>query len=107
MVPEPAGLTRVSMPEIIKCSNLWLIFESWLIFLFFVNNIRDRQTVFNIVAVLMLAGGRTINPGLAQYASGGSLGLQIFGKASPITLQPSDGGHRGHQPGVRNLRPPK
>lgn len=76
-----AGLSRVPMPGIIKFSNLWLLFESWLIFLYFANNIRDRRTVFNIVAVLLFAGVVQSLLGLAQYVSGGSLGLQIFGES--------------------------
>jgi O-antigen ligase len=76
-----AGLAPVAMPGIVKFSNLWLIFESWLIFLFFANNIRDRRTVFTIVAVLLLAGVVQSILGLAQYASGGSLGLQVFGES--------------------------
>jgi putative inorganic carbon (hco3(-)) transporter len=80
------GLNRVSMPGIVKFSNLWLVFESWLIFLFFVNNIRGRRTVFNIVAVLLLAGVVQSIAGLAQYISGGSLGLQIFGESKSYNL---------------------
>src|SRR5665648_499303 len=81
-----AGLTRAFMPGIVKFSNLWLVFESWLIFLFFANNIRDRRTVFNIVAVLLLAGVVQSIVGLAQYASGGSLGLQIFGESNSYSI---------------------
>ena len=81
-----AGLNSVSMPGIVKFSNLWLIFESWLIFLFFANNIRDRRTVFNIVAVLLLAGVVQSILGLAQYVSGGSLGLQIFGESKSYNV---------------------
>jgi O-antigen ligase len=81
-----AGLYNVPMPGIIKISNLWLIFESWLIFLFFANNIRDRRTVFTIVAVLLLTGVVQSILGLAQYASGGSLGLQIFGESKSYNV---------------------
>ena len=81
-----AGLYNVSMPGIVKFSNLWLIFESWLIFLFFANNIRDRRMVFNIVAVLLLAGVVQSILGLAQYVSGGSLGLQIFGESKSYNV---------------------
>ncbi|MFH0726588.1 MAG: O-antigen ligase family protein [Pseudomonadota bacterium] len=81
-----AGLNHVSMPGIVKFSNLWLIFESWLIFIFFANNIRDRRTVFNIVAVLLLTGVVQSILGLAQYASGGSLGLQIFGESKSYNV---------------------
>ncbi|MCK9377145.1 MAG: O-antigen ligase family protein [Syntrophobacterales bacterium] len=75
-----AGLSRAPMPGIIKFSNLWLLFESWLICLYFANNIRDRRTVFNITAVLVLTGVLQALLGMAQYVSGGLLGLQIFGE---------------------------
>ncbi len=75
-----AGLNGIPMPEIIKFSNLWLLFESWLICLYFANNIRDRRTVFNITAVLVLTGVLQALLGMAQYVSGGLLGLQIFGE---------------------------
>lgn len=81
-----AGLYNVPMPGIIKFSNLWLIFESWLICLFFANNIRDRRMVFNIVAVLLLTGVVQSILGLAQYVSGGSLGLQIFGESKSYNV---------------------
>ena len=81
-----AGLASASMPRIVKFSNLWLIFESWLIFLFFANNIRDRRTVFTIVAVLLFTGVVQSILGLAQYVSGGSLGLQIFGESKSYNV---------------------
>jgi O-antigen ligase len=81
-----AGLYNVPMPGIVKFSNLWLLFESWLIFLFFANNIKDRQTVFNVVAVLLLTGVVQSLLGLAQYISGDSLGLQIFGESKSYNV---------------------
>ena len=51
-----AGLNSVSMPGIVKFSNLWLIFESWLIFLFFANNIRDRGRSSTLLRYCCLRG---------------------------------------------------
>ncbi|MGV8048763.1 MAG: O-antigen ligase family protein [Anaerolineaceae bacterium] len=76
-----AGLCRVSMPGIIKFSNMWLLVESWLIFLYFANNIRDRRMVYNIVIALLLTGVIQSFLGLAQYLTGASLGLDIFGES--------------------------
>jgi O-antigen ligase len=81
-----AGISRVSMPGVIKISNLWLLLESWLIFLYFANNIRDRRLVFNVVAVLLLTGVLQSFLGLAQFASGGTLGLQIFGETKSYNV---------------------
>jgi len=81
-----AGLYNAFMPGIVKFSNLWLVLESWLIFLFFANNIRDRRMVFNIVAVLLLTGVVQSILGLAQYLGGGSLGLQIFGESKSYNV---------------------
>jgi len=81
-----AGLSRTPMPDIIKFSNLWLLFESWLIFLYFANNIRDRQTVLNIAAVLLFTGVLQALLGMAQYVSGGLLGLQVFGETKSYNL---------------------
>jgi putative inorganic carbon (HCO3(-)) transporter len=83
-----AGLSRVSLPEIIKISDLWLLLESWLIFLYFANNIRDRRLVFNIVAVLLLTGVLQSFLGIAQHLTGGTLGLQIFGETKSYNLMP-------------------
>ncbi|MBI4643514.1 MAG: O-antigen ligase family protein [Deltaproteobacteria bacterium] len=81
-----AGLARVTMPGAIKFSNLWLLLESWLIFLYFANNIRDRQMVYNIVAVLLITGGLQSLLGLAQYLAGGTLGLQVFGETKSYNV---------------------
>lgn len=81
-----AGVSRVPMPGVIKVSNLWLLLESWLIFLYFANNIRDRRLVFNIVAVLLLTGVLQSFLGLAQHASGGLLGLQVFGETKSYNV---------------------
>lgn len=81
-----AGLTRVSMPGVIKVSNLWLVLESWLIFLYFANNIRDRRLVFNIVTVLILAGVLQSFLGIAQHLARGPLGLEVFGETKSYNV---------------------
>jgi putative inorganic carbon (HCO3(-)) transporter len=75
-----AGIIGVSMPGVIKFSNIWLVLESWLIFLYFANNIRDRRMVYFIIAALLLTGVMQSVLGLAQYMTGASLGLDIFGE---------------------------
>ena len=81
-----AGLSRADMPGVIKFSNLWLLLESWLIFLYFANNIRDRKLVYNIVIVLVAAGMLQSVLGLGQYFSGSTLGLQIFGETKSYNV---------------------
>lgn len=81
-----AGLSRAVMPDIIKFSNLWLLLESWLIFLYFANNIKDRQTIFNIIVVLLLTGVLQAFLGLAQYASRGHLGLEVFAETKSYNV---------------------
>ena len=81
-----AGLSRVAMPEVIKVSNLWLVLESWLIFLYFANNIRDRRLMFNVVAVFILTGVLQSFLGIAQHLAGGALGLQVFGETKSYNV---------------------
>jgi putative inorganic carbon (hco3(-)) transporter len=75
-----AGISRASMPGVIKFSNMWLLLESWLIFLYFANNISGRRMVYNMVAAFLLTGVLQSVLGLAQYLSGATLGLGIFGE---------------------------
>lgn len=81
-----AGLSRVSMPGVIKLSNLWLVLESWLIFLYFANNIQDRRLVFNIVAILLFTGVLQSFLGITQHLAGGALGLQVFGETKSYNV---------------------
>lgn len=69
------------MPWVIKASTLWMVLESWLIFLYFANNVQDRQMLGYIIAALLLSGLLQAILGLGQYATGSSLGLGIFGES--------------------------
>ena len=73
--------SRAEMPWVIKASTLWMVLESWLIFLYFANNVRDHQMLGGIVAALLLSGLLQAILGVGQYASGSSLGLGIFGES--------------------------
>lgn len=81
-----AGISRVTMPGVIKFSNMWLLLESWLIFLYFANNIRDRRMVYNVIVALLITGLVQSVLGLAQYITGGSLGLTIFGESKSYNV---------------------
>jgi len=73
--------TRAAIPMVIKIDTLWMVFQSWLIFLYFANTCRDRPLLRGIVAVLLLSGIFQALLGLGQYLSGSSLGLDIFGES--------------------------
>jgi O-antigen ligase len=72
---------RADLPSIIKVCTAWLVAESWLIFLYFANQLRDRRLLMAVVTALLLSGGVQSLLGLGQYLSGGTLGLGFFGEA--------------------------
>ncbi len=73
--------SRAAIPLIIKIDTLWLVLQSWLIFLYFANASRERQVLGGIVAALMLSGVLQALLGVTQYLAGSSLGLEIFGES--------------------------
>lgn len=88
-----AGLSRAVMPGVIKVENLWVLLESWLIFLYFANNIRDRQMVINILLVLLATGVLQALLGLGQFFTGGTLGLTIFGEGESYMMMQAGVGY--------------
>ncbi|MGQ9919948.1 MAG: O-antigen ligase family protein [Desulfobacca sp.] len=72
---------RAAIPLVIKIDTLWMVLQSWLIFLYFANTCRDRRLLLGIMAILLLSGVLQALLGLGQYLSGSSLGLQIFGES--------------------------
>ena len=86
-----AGNFRAAMPWVIKLSTSWLVLESWLIFLYFANNITTSRTVYKVVAALLLTGFLQSVLGVLQHLTGSSLGLTFFGEAQSILTGPVGG----------------
>jgi hypothetical protein len=76
-----AGINRSLTPGVIKFSSLWEMFECWLIFLYMANNLKDRKTIYLVIAVLLSTLVLQAAIGFAQELTGGHLGLRIFGEA--------------------------
>jgi len=68
------------IPIVIKTSYLWYALQNWLIFLYIANNIRDRRTVLIVVSLFLISGVMQSFLAMAQYATGGTLGLDLFGE---------------------------
>ena len=79
---------HAEMPWIIKVSTSWLVFESWLIFLYFANNLTTARTVYHVVAALLVAGFLQSVLGVLQHLTNSSLGLTFFGEAQSILAGP-------------------
>jgi len=69
------------LPLVIKLSYIWYAMENWLIFLYIANNVRDRRTVFVLVALFLSSAIIQSLLAMAQYATGGTLGLDLFGES--------------------------
>ena len=76
-----AGISAfLSQDKVLSFSMLFLIIKSYLVFLYFANNIKSREEV------LWIAGGLSLTIllqsffGILQYFSGSTLGLEIFGE---------------------------
>ncbi len=69
------------IPSIIKLSYTWYFIKSWLIFIYIANNVQDRRTVFVIVSLFLISGVIQSFLAIAQYATGGTLGLDLFGES--------------------------
>lgn len=69
------------IPDIIKISYIWYAIENWIIFLYIANNVCDRKTVFIIVSLFLLSTVLQSFLAMGQYASGGTLGLDLFGES--------------------------
>jgi len=82
---------RAVMPGVIKLSTAWLVLESWLIFLYFANNITTSRTVYHVVAALLLTGLMQSVIGVLQHLTGSSLGLTFFGESQSILAGPIGG----------------
>jgi hypothetical protein len=76
-----AGINRSLAPGVIKISSLWVMFECWLVFLYMANNLKDRKTIYLVIAVLLSTLVLQAAIGFAQKFTGGHLGLGLFGEA--------------------------
>jgi putative inorganic carbon (hco3(-)) transporter len=72
---------RADLPFLIKVCVLWLAAESWLIFLYFANQLQDRRLLLAVFGALLAGGALQSLLGLGQYLSSGTLGLGFFGEA--------------------------
>jgi O-antigen ligase len=57
------------------------MFECWLVFLYMANNLKDRKTIYLVIAVLLSTLVLQAAIGFAQEITGGHLGIRIFGEA--------------------------
>jgi putative inorganic carbon (HCO3(-)) transporter len=104
---------RAIMPGVIKISTSWLVLESWLIFLYFANNLTSPRTIYKVVAALLLTGALQSVLGVLQHVTDSSLGLTFFGEAKSILNDPVGGefisrvagtfGHPNNLAGYLNL----
>lgn len=72
---------QTDIPFLIKVCTIWLVAESWLIFLYFANHLQERRLLLAVVTALLLSGAFQSLIGIAQHLSGGTLGLGFFGEA--------------------------
>lgn len=108
-----ASNSRAVMPGVIKISTSWLVLESWLIFLYFANNLTSPRIIYKVVAALLLTGALQSILGVLQHVTNSSLGLTFFGEAKSILHDPVGGefisrvagtfGHPNNLAGYLNL----
>ena len=77
-----AGLYSPDIALPIKISVLWLMFKSWLVFIYLSNNIHNRKTIVLLIGVLLISGLLQSIIGIGQYINNGPLGLEILGEGS-------------------------
>ncbi|MFZ5569583.1 MAG: O-antigen ligase family protein [Thermodesulfobacteriota bacterium] len=75
------GVLRTTMPDIVMASVIWTVFKNWLVFIYIANNIHVVGSIRQVVVLLLVVGMLQSLIGLAQYVTGGKLGLAMFGEA--------------------------
>lgn len=75
------GVMRASMPDFVAAAVIWTVFKNWLIFIYVANNIQVVGSNRQVVILLLVMGMMQSLIGLAQYFTGGKLGLAMFGEA--------------------------
>ncbi len=95
-----AGLYPAAVSFPIKISVLWLMFKSWLVLWYLANNIKDRETVYLLVGVILLSGFFQAMIGIGQHLKGGPLGLGMLGEQEELHAVQAEisriGGTIGH-----------
>jgi putative inorganic carbon (hco3(-)) transporter len=76
-----AGLLRAGVDTPIAVAVLWTVFKNLLVFLYVANNLDRLGPLKHILIMLLLIGVVQSGIGIAQYATGGKIGLAIFGEA--------------------------
>ena len=74
-------------PGAIKFSALFLELECWLVFLYLANNLDDPKLLVFAAAVLLSTLVVQSLLGFGQYATGGRLGLELFGEYESSFVQ--------------------
>ena len=76
-----AGISAFSSQDReLSFSMLFLIMKAYLVFLYFANNIRTKEEILGIIAVLTFGIFIQSSIGIMQHISGGTLGMDIFGE---------------------------
>ncbi|CAK8716719.1 O-Antigen ligase [Candidatus Electrothrix gigas] len=91
-------MTDVTLP--IRISVLWLVVKSWLIVLYIGNNVKDKETIYLLVGVILLTGLFQALIGIGQFVTKGPLGLGFMGELGGLKSGQADisrvGGTIGH-----------
>lgn len=74
------GLPGNSAEPVVKMMTTWVMFQNLLVFLYVANNVRNRRTIYTLVAMFMLTLLLQSGMGLAQRFTGGLLGAALFGE---------------------------
>lgn len=72
--------TGRTVPPAIKAGSLFLVIKNLALFLYLANNIKKRHLVFGLVGILLLNGSLQALIAIAQYVTGGAIGLQMLGE---------------------------
>ena len=73
-----AGVFTTSYPSVIKYATSYQIFKSWLIFLFFANNLKDLNAILLAVTAILATILFETPVGLLQWVGGGLSGLGLI-----------------------------
>lgn len=75
------GLVHAAVDGPIAIAVLWQVFKNLLVFLYVANNLHRMGRFKHILILLLIMGLVQSFLGLAQYITGGKLGLTMFGEA--------------------------
>jgi len=70
---------NTKLPPVIKLTYIWYSFENLLVFIYIVNNVKDNKTAILMIVTFLASALLQSFLAIGQYASGSSLGLEMFG----------------------------